>query len=29
MLLFLYPLWAIGFLLAAGAAYYYFQEKLT
>ena len=29
MLLFLYPLWAIGLLLAAGIAYFYFQEKFT
>lgn len=27
LLLFLYPLWAIGFLLTGGVAYYYLQEK--
>ena len=29
MLLFLYPLWAVGLLLAAGVVYFYFQEKFT
>jgi hypothetical protein len=27
MLLFLYPLWAIGFLLAAGVVYYQYREN--
>ena len=27
MLLFLYPLWAIGLLLAAGITYYYYREN--
>ena len=29
MLLFLYPLWAIGLLLAGGVTYYYLQEYFT
>jgi hypothetical protein len=29
MLLFLYPLWAIGLLLAAGIVYQQYREKLT
>ena len=29
MLLFLYPLWAVGLLLVVGIVYYQFQEKLS
>jgi hypothetical protein len=29
LLLFLYPFLTIGFLFAAGIAYYYYQEKTT
>ena len=29
LLLFLYPLWAIGTLLTGGVVYYYLQEKFV
>jgi len=29
LLLFLYPLWAIGLLLAGGILYYFLQKKFT